>query len=328
MKQFDQENQDILITRYLLHETGEQETREVEELLESDPDFRKELYEFSRVTDMLEILKKDTDQSWYQFRNKLTHKSQLSETPARHTAVLFRRFAVAASVIVLIGIASFFGYKAFISRTLIITSSQETVQLDLKDGTHITLNRESEIQYPRRFGKENRTVRLKGEGFFKVEPDSAKPFIVETTDLTVTVLGTSFYVKAFPGELPEVYVETGKVQCFYKPSGETVILEAGETVIFGTKAPRPVKATIRDLNTYAWKTFSLKFEDESLDHIISLVNKAYGSHLEADPKITDCRLTVNFNNLSINGVLNVLQTILDVRIVKSRDKIIIRGEGC
>ncbi len=328
MKQFDQENNDILCSRYLLCETGEQETKEVEELLEADPDFRKELEGFKTVIDMVQILQTDTNKAWERFKNKFEKLHPAERAPSRRIVPLFRRIAIAASVIILVGIASFFGYRTFMSKTLTIASSQETVQLDLKDGTMITLNRSSEIQYPRKFGKYNRTVTLKGEGFFNVEPDPDKPFIIETKDLTVTVLGTTFYVKAFPGEFPEVFVETGKVRCYYKPTGDEIILEAGETVKFGTVETVKGKATTSDLNTYAWKTFSLKFENERLGQIITLVNKAYGSKLETVPEIQDCRLTVNFNNLSINGVMNVLQTILDIRFEKNKDKILIKGDGC
>lgn len=68
-------------------------------------------------------------------------------------------------------------------------------QLRLADGTQVWLNAESRLKYPSRFTGEQRVVELEGEGYFKVTPDSQRPFIVKSGNITTEVLGTEFNVR-------------------------------------------------------------------------------------------------------------------------------------
>ena len=56
------------------------------------------------------------------------------------------------------------------------------------------------ISYPAYPSSGERRVRLSGEGYFKVTKDHKNPFFVTTLHATVKVLGTSFDMKAYPGE--------------------------------------------------------------------------------------------------------------------------------
>lgn len=328
MKQFDNGISEEFLIRYLLKETGEQENYFLEQAIVADPAIEDELQKLRNVLDMVSLTRIDTEAAWNSLSVKLKPKPSLKVQQTKHRTFSIARLAVAASILIVIGLTAFFGYNMFMSKPVTTQTFAETAILELHDGSMVTLNRESELRYPRKFTKDQRTVHLKGEAFFEVEPDPDKPFVVETADLTVTVLGTSFYVRAFPGHLPEVLVETGVVQCHYKPTGETIILQEGETAIFGRGNAGTRKASIPDLNSYAWKTYNLRFENESLNNIVLFINRAYGSQLEIEGNIGECRLTVNFNNLNIDGVLNVLQSILDVRYTRGKQKIILSGEGC
>ncbi len=328
MKQFDNPISEELLTRYLLNETTEQENLLIKKALEQDETLRRELQSLKNVLDMVEMTRIDTNAAWKAFSTKMTSSSVKIKMKPRHTMFSLRKLTIAASVAIIIGVSSWFGIQAYMSQELVKVAQNETLVFELRDGSTVSLNRESELTYPRRFAKNDRTVYLKGEAYFEVTPEADKPFIIETTDMTVTVLGTSFFVRAIPWEFPEVLVETGTVQCTYKPTGETIVLTAGETATFGQNEAAPRKASVSDMNMNAWKTFNLRFENERLDNIVYMVDRAYGTHIELEGPISDCRLTVNFNNLNIDGVLNVLQSILDIKYTKSRDKIILKGQGC
>ncbi|MEX0275452.1 MAG: FecR family protein, partial [Flavobacteriaceae bacterium] len=74
-------------------------------------------------------------------------------------------------------------------------------ELVLSDGTHIYLNSGTSIKYPVKFIEgQNREVYLKGEGYFDVARDSLHPFVVNTTDIEVEVLGTEFNISSYPGD--------------------------------------------------------------------------------------------------------------------------------
>lgn len=69
----------------------------------------------------------------------------------------------------------------------------------LSDGTQVTLNSGTSLKYPVQFlNTENRQVFLDGEAFFNVAKDSLNPFIVNTDQLNVRVLGTKFNMSSYP----------------------------------------------------------------------------------------------------------------------------------
>lgn len=72
--------------------------------------------------------------------------------------------------------------------------------LTLSDGTRVWLNTESQLRYPVQFTGERRTVYLVGEAYFDVHPDASHPFTVISGPAEVTVLGTSFNLRAYPEE--------------------------------------------------------------------------------------------------------------------------------
>lgn len=62
------------------------------------------------------------------------------------------------------------------------------------------LNSETSIQYPVAFGAKERRVFVQGEAYFEVAKDANKPFTVQFMSSSVTVLGTSFNIRAYPEE--------------------------------------------------------------------------------------------------------------------------------
>jgi ferric-dicitrate binding protein FerR (iron transport regulator) len=70
-------------------------------------------------------------------------------------------------------------------------------QFILPDGTSVTLNAGSRLNYGNRYGIHDRIVQLEGEGYFKVAKDLQKPFTVKTSHLNVIATGTAFNVKAY-----------------------------------------------------------------------------------------------------------------------------------
>ncbi|CAN0584398.1 unnamed protein product, partial [Ectocarpus sp. 12 AP-2014] len=72
-------------------------------------------------------------------------------------------------------------------------------KLKLSDGTLVWLNSGSRLRFPQNFpdSEDTRTVYLEGEAFFDVTPNKKKPFIVNSQDINVKVLGTRFNVSSY-----------------------------------------------------------------------------------------------------------------------------------
>jgi len=101
-----------------------------------------------------------------------------------------------------------------------ITSKGEKKEIFLTDGSIVVLNSNSSITYPEEFGK-TRNIKLNGEAYFKVFHDEQRPFIVQTHDVKVRVLGTSFDINSYNHRQTKVSVITGKVEVT-SPTGKKV----------------------------------------------------------------------------------------------------------
>ncbi len=74
-----------------------------------------------------------------------------------------------------------------------------TFQMKLSDGTRVWLNAGSKLRFPQSFvnSDKNRIVYLEGEAFFNVVKNKDKPFIVNTREIDVEVLGTQFNISSY-----------------------------------------------------------------------------------------------------------------------------------
>jgi len=71
-------------------------------------------------------------------------------------------------------------------------------QVILPDGSIVWINAGSTLKY--NSDNTNRTVILDGEAYFKVAKNEKMPFIVNTSDIQITALGTEFNVKSYTGD--------------------------------------------------------------------------------------------------------------------------------
>lgn len=102
-----------------------------------------------------------------------------------------------------------------VNEVIIRNMKLEPIMVRLPDGSSVTLQAKSQLRYPRQFATTHRTVSLVGEGFFDVQKNPAQPFFVNANRLVTRVLGTSFWVRAFPRwPTAEVTVVSGRVAVY------------------------------------------------------------------------------------------------------------------
>lgn len=146
--------------------------------------------------------------------------------------------------------------------------------LQLSDGTRIYLNADSRLKYPETFGKQTREVELSGEAYFEVQKDTTRPFIVKVRDMKVRVLGTAFNINAYD-ELPEVKTTlvSGKVNV--ESPGESLELVPGEQASLNKVNEGLYKAKVNVALYTGWKDGLFKFERESLENIMKVLERWY-----------------------------------------------------
>ena len=73
-------------------------------------------------------------------------------------------------------------------------------QLTLEDGTKVWLNAGSRMEFPTKFKGGKREVTLQGEGYFEVAHNQKVPFLVNTGEISIKVLGTKFDISAYKSD--------------------------------------------------------------------------------------------------------------------------------
>lgn len=152
----------------------------------------------------------------------------------------------------------------------ISTAKGESYQLRLPDGTLVWLNAASSLTYTAALNDHGlRKVKLKGEGYFQVAKDKAHPFIVETFNQEVEVLGTHFNVNAYQDEpLVKTTLLEGMVRL-----NKNEVLKPGEQAINNLGKISVEKVDVTE--AVAWKNGKFVFNDESLESIMRKLSRWY-----------------------------------------------------
>jgi ferric-dicitrate binding protein FerR (iron transport regulator) len=316
-----------LLVKYLLKETNEQEQEAVRNWLDADGANRRHFDELSKIwhksRELAESSEVDVNAAWNRFRSRV----QVKQTTKPAAPGIIRRIWRAAAVILLLlatGASAWWWMNREPAVEMISFATQNQALSDtLPDGSVVALNKGSKLQYPSRFEKSQRAVELDGEGFFAVEPDASRPFLIKAGDVTIQVLGTSFNVKELNGSV-EVVVETGKVKV--EKDGKSLTLTAGEKVIVSdsadwTNAPLPQEDKLYQY----YRTRSFVCDNTPLWRLADVLQEAYGIEIVfVNPAHRDLRWDVTIENESLEQVLNLIQATFDIKIVREDNRVLFR----
>ncbi|WP_198139776.1 FecR family protein [Pedobacter sp. BAL39] len=110
------------------------------------------------------------------------------------------------------------------------TTKGQTYTFTLPDGTKVWLNADSKISFAQRFSKQTRRVFLDGEAYFEVAKDKLHPFIVDSKQQQIEVLGTHFNVNSYIDE-PEVTTTLLEGSVKIKVGNEQKIIKPGQQAL-------------------------------------------------------------------------------------------------
>jgi transmembrane sensor len=208
----------------------------------------------------------------------------------------------------------------------VITHKNQKQHIRLPDGTSVWLNTASKMKYPAFFSNSRREIWLTGEGYFEVQHDPKRPFIVHTDDIDVRVLGTIFNLKAYPHAITEASLLRGSVEVKVNDRSEQkIILKPYQKLIAADDRSRTAgsvntithKITVEPIvhkgqsafiAETAWTQKAFSFSNETFNVITGKLEKVYGIKIIIqNPKYKDIRFTGTFDNVSISTVINALQ---------------------
>jgi len=147
-------------------------------------------------------------------------------------------------------------------------------KVQLPDGSQVWLNAASSLKYPTAFATSERIVELKGEGYFEIAKDKAKPFKVKLADGSeVKVLGTHFNIMAYENEKSkEVTLLEGRVE-ITKGKNEQSLTPGQQGRIISSKI-----ILVNSVDTdqvIGWKNGQFIFHDADIQSIMRQVARWY-----------------------------------------------------
>lgn len=268
---------------------------------------------------------------------------ELPAAPAK-SAISRRRFlgyaagAAAAAVAGIIGLRRLHptddGYLTAAS-----TARGEFKRLPLPDGSVILLNTDSAVDVA--FSAAERRITLhRGEAFFTVAPNPARPFLVQAGRLVVRAVGTAFNVRLQADAL-SVLVTEGKVRVLDHAPGSAAapsvvepLLAAGQLArvpLDADRAPRPQAVTVETVapqamaSAVAWQQGRLVFSDTSLGEVVAEFNRYHRRQIViADASLAARKFGGAFSSHDIEPLLELLEQNFGVVAETRGDEIVIR----
>jgi transmembrane sensor len=250
--------------------------------------------------------------------------------------------ALAAAAIVLLAA---FQYRA--PGIFVETAVGAFQQLELPDGSVVQLNTDTAIETA--YSATERRVRvLRGEAFFAVSKDPARPFIVASGPVVVRAVGTAFNVRQHTTSV-EVMVTEGRVRIDHAGESRSLLPVSAATgakehplLVAGEKAVVPVTplgvvtavvpiATVEKIaasaveRALAWQERRLEFDAVSLAEVVREFNRYNRRQLViADPRIAAKHFSGTFRSDGYESFVRLLETHFSMTAIRSEREIMLQ----
>lgn len=315
-----------LLALYLTGEADAGQRLEVEQWAAASEENTQELDRMRRIWDISEtaadIPAFNLDAAFSKVEARIAEVEGKGRVIPIGTGPRWMAWIAAAAVIAGLVFAAQFFWRTPQPEVLLAEASP--IEATLEDNSNVVLSAGSRMEV---LIEKERHVKLEGQAYFEVKRDERKPFIVETGDVLVTVLGTSFTVTAYDtSEFVLVRVRSGLVRV---AGGEdSVELKAGEharyhrTRHFLERAPAPPAEV--------WGLRILQFEEATLQQVADQLQRIYDVQIDLrNPAIGSCQYTGEFDNESIAYILTVIAETFSLELRQAEERyFILDGEGC
>lgn len=278
-------------------------------------------------------------------------------TRSRVRTIMFRRWLrITAAVVILLGVV-------YLSKTYrdrfpaapapasyqaneVVTNEGHTLRkLTLPDTSKIWIYPGTRIEYGAFAGK-RREIWLSGEAFFEVARDTLRPFLIHSENLTTKVLGTSFGIKAWPGDSAiHVSVRSGRVallagntregnqhapvRSMPAPADSLVLASAQQAVFIKNTSSFAKDEGQSPPGKNIWARASLSFHDASLEEVVRTLSERFGTPITIASKgVAYCTLRADFSGQHLPTILEAICRSVNADYSILNDRITITGAGC
>ena len=308
---------DRLILKYLEREASKDEKIELYrwiELSEENKTHFKEAQELWLSTQAILAPKEDMEKALRRFRSKIKNYNRRGKTFRKP---LYYITQCAAIIVILLGLYYFFTGESNPEQYACVEMAIGNKGcITLPDSTVVWLNSGSKLTYPSRFSDKKRKVRLNGQAYFKVFHKEDQPFVVETNDMDIKVLGTSFVVKNYiRDEIIETALVDGHVEVYFPNSSvPPITLQPAEQVTYSRKTKETKIYTRKDSSLYhIWAQEKLLLSNCELTEVIEKLGAWYNVTMTCtNTSPTPVYMTLTVRAEPLKEILQTLKSIAPI----------------
>lgn len=292
-----------IINRYLRGEAAPEERIRIMKMIDEDPSFRKEFLAMRKIYDAL-LISDDI--------------GGMKKRVRKGMAVRILRFvaSLAAAASLAVGVTYFIMSDKEEENIMVQrfeAPEGHRTEAVLSDGTMICLNSGSRLEILSS-GKNERRVRLDGEAYLNVAHNEDRPFILETSEMEVKVLGTSFDVSTY-GNVHSVVLVEGSVEVNNAVSSEKTVIEPDQMYVFDRSTGQSGVKYVDALSMVTWKDGYLNLQNMTVEELFSRLEHYYGVRIicSDDSKDTFTMSGKLILESRIDTVMDNLATLLDMK---------------
>lgn len=244
--------------------------------------------------------------------------TELKDFNKRLQRRIITSLAIAASLILLISFSGVFiisknqVFRKTYTENIVPGGQKSTVILP--DGTKVYLNSGSVLRYDNFFGKKYRTLDLVGEAYFEVARNEKLPFIINTEEIEVKVLGTKFNMMAYPeDDFVETIVTEGEVSVRETHGQSSLLLTANQKATFHKNTRLLLLNDVNPDIYISWKDNLLTFDNENFSSVIKKLERWYDVNIQVQgtDSIQD-RFTMTIKSESLREVLELISLTTEI----------------
>ncbi len=335
-----------IIVKFLQDTASEEEARLLDAWIHQDAENRKAFESYRMIWSTSELVKGDIvtnlNSKIEKFKSRLDLRNDKSGENKNRNIKVFKSFLrYAAIVIVSVGLSWLvFSYpekpkNVELVYNEVITPMGSRTHIILPDGSDVWLNADSYLKYPVNFMGDLREVELQGEGYFIVKKYEGSQFIVNTSDIKVKVLGTTFNIKTYPEEgTVETTLVEGKIELQRTKAGKkgkVISMKSEQRVTYIKDEGKVVLSEIKEMNASigravvvpgnifiadsvktelytAWKDGRLIIENEPLEELAIKLERRFDVKIEfGNDKTRELKFTGILENETLEQVLYAME---------------------
>jgi ferric-dicitrate binding protein FerR (iron transport regulator) len=176
----------------------------------------------------------------------------------------------------------------------------------LPDGSLVTLDTTTSLQYSKRLSGKKRSVDLTGEAYFEVRSDSLNPFTVNIGGTKIIARGTAFNINGHADDSTVITLVEGTL--LIKTNKQHRTISAGKQATI--KNNTIIISTTRDIHkVLEWKPV-IVFDGQTLQSVMKQIHQHYKINYTTQPGLSPLRVSGSVSTAnSIDKIIKVLNDV-------------------